>query len=269
MEQALTIQLFFFAAALTVALEAYKAQGIARIVLWASCAIFGVVGFAWSSITEGLPALTTWFGSLVSSPTTWFIVVVSLYFVLRRYWSVSPPEIGVQHEVPQPYDDADIKRKLEKLEAIQGTCIRDISTVDKKASDSFGIIEQRLREVEEVASIVRKEERRKSAQYLFEQLKPLNVQKPYAATGSRRMGNNMSIMGHVQSGLLGLGIEQAEIDHIKAEIEKAVMGDAKYLQFSDDDQKIYQSPEEKRQFTLVELQHQALFKIIEDIAAGR
>ncbi|MES2174749.1 MAG: hypothetical protein V4523_12480 [Pseudomonadota bacterium] len=89
MDNNLTIQLFFFAAGITVALEAYKAQRIARACLWAIAAAFGFAGFAWPSLSASWPVITQKLAALTTNPVTWFALSVSVFFVVRPYWTRS------------------------------------------------------------------------------------------------------------------------------------------------------------------------------------
>ncbi len=87
MDNALTIQLFFFAAGITVALEAYKARGIARVCLWVIVVAFGFAGFAWPSLSASWPHITHQLAILTTNPLTWFVLSVAVFFVIRPFWT--------------------------------------------------------------------------------------------------------------------------------------------------------------------------------------
>lgn len=87
MDTTLTIQLFFFATAVPVALEAYKARGLARIVLWAVAGIFGIAGFIWPALKDGLPAIGAKLAELATDPVAWFALLIVVFFILRPFWS--------------------------------------------------------------------------------------------------------------------------------------------------------------------------------------
>jgi hypothetical protein len=96
MDTNLTVQLFFFTLAVTVALEAYKERErkVARIVLWAVVAAFGAMGFVWPSLDKGIPKVSTALGTLVSNTLTWFVLLVAIYFILRPFWAVTKIDAG-------------------------------------------------------------------------------------------------------------------------------------------------------------------------------
>lgn len=85
-DNTLNIQLFFFAAAIPVALEAHKAQKLAKIILFAISAVFGIAGFWWQSLSALWPTVTQHLLILVANPVSWFVMVVSVFFVARSYW---------------------------------------------------------------------------------------------------------------------------------------------------------------------------------------
>ncbi len=112
MDNTLTIQLFFFATAVPVALEAYKAQGRARIALWAVAAIFGFTGFVWPFMSDRLASLQTAVEQIASNPTAWFVLMVALFFVLRPYWKNTERDpVGDELSEGQPRELREIVEK--------------------------------------------------------------------------------------------------------------------------------------------------------------
>lgn len=111
MDATLTIQLFFFTMGIPVALEAYKAQGRARIVLWAVTAAFGVLGFIWPALSSGWPAIQAVGSDLATDPSAWFAIAVAFFFVLRPYWSRqnAPPRGNDISKITAPYDDSNLR----------------------------------------------------------------------------------------------------------------------------------------------------------------
>ena len=134
MENDLTIQLFFFGLAVTVALEAYKATAPARYVLWAGTAIFGFIGFLWTRLSEAMPTLQAAMAELAASSTTWFVLIVALYFALRPYWKdeVQP----IISNTFAPYDDGELRNSVdrvnEKLEGLRGLFHREVEGIDDR-----------------------------------------------------------------------------------------------------------------------------------------
>ncbi len=124
MDTNLTIQLFFFGLAVPVALEAYKERerNVARIVLWSVVAIFGIMGFVWPFLDDGIPVISKSLSDLVANPLTWFVLFVGVYFIARPFWSTQKtisvlpaPELDYEPE-SEGTEWQDVKIKIEKLE---------------------------------------------------------------------------------------------------------------------------------------------------------
>jgi hypothetical protein len=113
MDNTLTIQLFFFAAAVPVALEAYKARGMARTALWGAAALFGIAGFIWPLLSKTLPMITGGLAQLATNPVTWFVLSVAVFFVVRPYWAPGAHDGSVI--TAPPYDDTNIRGELTAL----------------------------------------------------------------------------------------------------------------------------------------------------------
>lgn len=116
MDSTLTIQLFFWATGVPVALEAYKARGRARIALWAVAGVFGIAGFVWPFVNEKWASIGTWLGELVANPSTWFILAVTVFFVLRPLWTKPATIPRLDNEADGSVDfDAMIDARLDEF----------------------------------------------------------------------------------------------------------------------------------------------------------
>ena len=114
MENDLTIQLFFFGLAVTVALEAYKAIAPARYVLWAGTLLFVLIAFLWVRLSEAIPRLQTAMAEVTTNPTTWFVLAVAIYFVVRPYWKGEVQPI-ISHTFA-PYDDHELQNSIDGVD---------------------------------------------------------------------------------------------------------------------------------------------------------
>lgn len=123
MGDTLTIQLFFFASGLTVALEAYKARGIARVVLWGLVGVFGIAGFVWPLLSPSLPRVGANLIGLATSPVPWFVLSVAVFFIIRPYWQSLPssaPKLTTPHPQIAPAPATAGVSKAEVEQWLQG-----------------------------------------------------------------------------------------------------------------------------------------------------
>lgn len=147
MDNNLTIQLFFFAAGITVALEAYKAQGIARTCLCAIAAVFGFAGLALPSLSASWPVITQQLAALTTNSVTWFVLSVSVFFIVRPYWTRSSlsahGSIAVaDHDVTETKSQiaainvrlAGLDAKAEQIRVDTAIVSRDLQKLDQKVA---------------------------------------------------------------------------------------------------------------------------------------
>lgn len=140
MDDALPIQLFWFASAVPVALEAFKASDRARLVLGGVAAAFAISGFAWPSLSARWPTLQRLVGELAQNPSAWFAIAVAVFFVLRPYWTKSSPQSDY---VPQPYDDSSLQQQIREMAEDRKAIINDyqrMSGLEAKLLEKIEII---------------------------------------------------------------------------------------------------------------------------------
>jgi hypothetical protein len=102
--------------AVPVALEAYKARGRARIVLWGVAGLFGFAGFVWPFLKDGLPTVSAKLAELATNPTTWFALAIAVFFVLRPLWTKST---AINSTEPAHSDNAQIQELIAEVAKLQ------------------------------------------------------------------------------------------------------------------------------------------------------
>ena len=149
MDDTLTIQLFLFTTMVAIALDAYKAQGRPQIALWMFAAIFGFAGLFWGLVTERWANLKTTAEQIASSPTSWFILSVALYFVGRPYWNNAgrdKPAAGLSSGQPDETREllkkhtALIESQIEKRVAIEKRLEEIDREVSKRDKDQTALL---------------------------------------------------------------------------------------------------------------------------------
>lgn len=83
----LTIILFLLAGAITFGNEVLKAKGKRRIPYAVLAAAFVIAAILWIPIAKASPSIARIAGQIVSTPSTWFTVVVVLGLVAHHWWA--------------------------------------------------------------------------------------------------------------------------------------------------------------------------------------
>jgi len=133
MDNTLTIQLFAWGCAVTVALEAYKANKRAAIVLWGCVGAFAAFGFIFPWLGGAYPKLTKFATELVSEPASWFSLMVGCFFVARPYW-VRTALTSAQPQVEGGYDDEPLKTVVGGLAERMLALVKDVEKLDAKVT---------------------------------------------------------------------------------------------------------------------------------------
>ena len=107
--------------------EAYRTNGrMGRIVLGSLSALFILAGVFLAPITAAFPKVGTFIAGTFDDPSSWFILLLGLFFVLRPFWqakAVVAPRAGIIESVP--YDDTDLQDKMDSNTEILAAFARD------------------------------------------------------------------------------------------------------------------------------------------------
>lgn len=133
-------------------------------------------------------------------------------------------------------------------------------------------IAERLSALEKIAEEqqdikARSARRAKAAQYLAEQNR-LPLPKPSKITSHGYGGARMQIMTGLERQLIEMGVDANTIAGIKSSVADAVTRDAQYLTYGPGDEKHWDNAVEKRGYTIMSMQRDALLNIMKGIADG-
>lgn len=109
------------AVAVMLGVEAYKAkERLPRLILTALAVLFALSGALIQQVADLSPKLVVFISGVFAQPSTWFVLAVALFFVLRPFWQSKPDPIP-----PATLDQlaangvlADMQRLREKVDAL-------------------------------------------------------------------------------------------------------------------------------------------------------
>jgi len=89
-QNALSVTLFLLTSALLLGVEAVKTQGRPRYSFAIGAGFFVLVGIFWTPLAEAFPVVARQIVSITLTPSSWFILVLTLFLLLRQSWSKKP-----------------------------------------------------------------------------------------------------------------------------------------------------------------------------------
>lgn len=252
MDNTLTIQLAFFAAAVPVALEAYKAQNIARIVLWSVALGFAAAGFLWPWLGASLPVVAENIGRLATDPVTWFVLAVAVFFVIRPMWTGRPPnaEIGVSNE----------QRDIKAVTDLEGRVLPAIAGVHKELTERLDALGRSQSALSDNVQLLLKERIQAQARDFLSKAKKWDLENP-DGTGPEhyalRLPREISFMPNTHPAICLTAEERAEIEAA----EQRVRSDASFCTLGKGDER-FPNGKFKQQWHIRKAHIQKLIEIV-------
>lgn len=129
----LSISVALIAVAALFGIEAFKVrERLPRFVLTGFAVAFALWGMFVQQIADAWPKLGAFVAGIFSDPTTWFILFIALFFVLRPFWS-QRPSAGVGGA----YDDSALRNKLDNaLELLKGISAEKVTAEEMEQAVS-------------------------------------------------------------------------------------------------------------------------------------
>lgn len=114
------VQIMLLGAAVPVAIEAYKAKPPGFYALWAATALMVIGGVLAPVIASAKVAASL--SALAANPSTWFILLAALFFVLRPYWQKGAGA----------YDDTALRGEMAETETAIEALAAAVAEQDRK-----------------------------------------------------------------------------------------------------------------------------------------
>jgi len=117
--------------------EAYRTNGrVGRIVLSVLSALFVLTGLFLAPLTGAFPKVGAFITGIFDDPSSWFILLIGLFFVLRPFWQPKP---GLGKPRSGAVDLDQIQREYELL----GPLVKRLEILESNSPDALDALEQK------------------------------------------------------------------------------------------------------------------------------
>ena len=123
------IQLLLLGSAVPVALEAYKAKPPGFYVLWTITTVMVLAGFFFPQLAKLSPVAGAVLVDLAANPSTWFTLLVGVFFVLRPYWTKDA--VDKNPPLPSPNKDTISPAEIAAPPSDNPANVRHLSSVER------------------------------------------------------------------------------------------------------------------------------------------
>ena len=225
--------------------------------IWQLSGFLAHLHFLWGLLPGGVAAVVI----LIFSETPLWLaltsgaLVAAISFIVLHYLRVVTPRRPTPNrQRPSALASPIMPEALGEMSGVPSDIAERLAALERIAKEQQDIEEQSAR-------------RAKASQYLAAQI-AAPLPKPSKISSHGYGGARMQIMAGLERQLIEMGVDASTIEGIKSSIHDTVMRDAQYLTYGPGDEKHWDNAVEKREYTIMSMQRDALLNIMKGFADG-